>query len=218
MRILDLFSGTGSVHKVAKEMGHEIISLDISNKFSTPTIQVDLMQWDYAKYAPGHFDFIWAGVPCTAYSSLQRINKTPDQRQKGIAEANKIVLLTIEIIEYFKPTAWVIENPEGGCLKEQEFMQSLPYYVVSYCKYSFPYRKNTRLWTNIKNFNAKRCRFDCDALTQDGRHQNAIGNSKRNLGANQRRTYNLWEKFAYPPELVRELLLQSQHDTADNLI
>ena len=31
MNILELFSGTGSVGKVASEMGHSVVSLDLKN-------------------------------------------------------------------------------------------------------------------------------------------------------------------------------------------
>ena len=46
MRILELFSGTGSVGKVAREMGHQVVSLDISNKYK-PDICADIMDIDY---------------------------------------------------------------------------------------------------------------------------------------------------------------------------
>jgi len=207
MKILDLFSGTGSVEKVAWELGHDVVSLDISSKFSKPTIQADIMEWDYTVYEPNHFDLIFAGVPCNAYSSLQRINKTPQVREQDILESNKVVLKTLEIIEYLQPKVWMVENPEGGSLKDQDFMKTLPHYVVSYCKYGFPYRKNTRIWTNLKNFEAKRCRNDCDQRGDDGRHFNSIGNSKKNLGVSQNRTYNMVEKYAYPPALIQSVIL-----------
>ena len=207
MKILDLFSGTGSVEKVCAELGYEVVSLDICSKFNKPTIQADIMEWDYRQFQPGHFDVIFAGVPCNAYSSLQRINKTPQKRHEDILESNKIVLKTLLIIKYLNPRVWFIENPDGGALKGQDFMKELPFYVVSYCRYGFPYRKNTRIWTNLKNFEAKRCRNDCDQRGDDGRHFNSIGNSKKNLGANQSRTFNLVEKYAYPPTLIKDLLL-----------
>ena len=45
------------------------------------------------------------------------------------------MLRTLEIIDYFKPKFWFIENPDGGKLKEQPFMRDLPYHRVSYCMY-----------------------------------------------------------------------------------
>ena len=43
MRLLELFSGTGSVGNVAKNIGFEIISLDMDME---ATIKTDIMKWD----------------------------------------------------------------------------------------------------------------------------------------------------------------------------
>ena len=43
MRLLELFSGTGSVGKVFKQHGYEVISLDIDNR---ATINTDILNWD----------------------------------------------------------------------------------------------------------------------------------------------------------------------------
>ena len=56
MRILDLFSGTHSVGKVARALGHEVLSLDLSGA----DINMDVLDWDYTTYPIGRFDFIWA--------------------------------------------------------------------------------------------------------------------------------------------------------------
>ena len=45
---------------------------------------------------------------------------------------------------------WVIENPATGLLKTRPFMERLPWVDVTYCKYGTPYRKQTRLWTNMR--------------------------------------------------------------------
>ena len=195
MRILDLFSGTGSVPKQIYT-DDECVSVDISSEFHTPDILVDIMEWDYKSAFPiNHFDVIFAGVPCTEYSRLRdccKKTKPPD-----IEKANKVVLRTLEIIDYFKPKFWFIENPDGGKLKEQEFMKDLPYHRVSYCMYGFDYRKTTRIWTNNTVFEPKRCvRGSCGKVI-DGRHRANIG---------QKKFMRLHEKFAYPPALVEALL------------
>jgi site-specific DNA-cytosine methylase len=108
MKFLELFSGTGSVGTVAKRLHWHVVSLDLKNA----DINCDILEWDYRQYPSGYFDFIWSSPPCIEYS----IAKTTGIRK--IDEANKIVLKILEIIEYFKPTVWFIENPQTGLLKK----------------------------------------------------------------------------------------------------
>ena len=88
MKLLELFSGTGSVGKVAKDFGFEVVSLDLKNA----NINTDILQWNCKQFNRNDFDIIWASPPCTEYS----IAKTTGVRK--IDEANRIVLKTIEII------------------------------------------------------------------------------------------------------------------------
>ena len=62
---MELFAGTGSVGKVAKELGFEVISLD---RDMPADINKDIMDWNYQVYEPKQFDVIWASPPCTEYS------------------------------------------------------------------------------------------------------------------------------------------------------
>ena len=49
MRFLDLFSGTGSVSRVAESLDYTVISLDIVPSHSVDICQ-DIMTWDYSLY------------------------------------------------------------------------------------------------------------------------------------------------------------------------
>ena len=102
-----------------------MVSLDLKNA----DINCNISEWDYRQYPSGYFNFIWASPPCTEYSRA----KTTGVRK--IEEANKIVKKTIEIVEYFNPRWHVIENPQTGLLKNQDFMKDFEYKDVDCCKY-----------------------------------------------------------------------------------
>ena len=88
-----------------------------------------------------------------------------------------------EIIEYLQPTHWWIENPSTGKMKE--YITDQPFYDVDYCMYSdYGYKKPTRFWTNIKGFNPKKCKMNCDnliAVEKGGKvqhlHKECLGSS-----------------------------------------
>ena len=87
MRLLELFSGTRSVGKVAETLGFDIVSLDLKNA----DIECDITDWDCTIYEPKHFDVIWASPPCTEYS------RALTTRTRNIDTANKVYLLLVHI-------------------------------------------------------------------------------------------------------------------------
>ena len=92
MKLLELFSGTGSVGKVAKEFGFDVVSLDLKNA----DINCNILEWDYKQYPVGYFGFIHASPPCTEYSRAKTVGI------RKIDEANAIVQKTLEIIDYLQ--------------------------------------------------------------------------------------------------------------------
>ena len=152
MRILELFSGTGSVGKVFGSDGWEVVSLDINNK-TNASICADIRTWDYTIFDVGHFDVVWASPVCTHYSRARTNAKTP----RDLEWADSLVLRALEIIEYLKPKYWYIENPQTGLLKTRPFMLNLPYTDVDYCRYcDWGYKKRTIIWTN-SGYQGRRC-------------------------------------------------------------
>ena len=70
MNVLELFSGTGSVGKCCKELGWDVVSVDIEKKFN-PTHLCNIMDFDYKQYPKNHFSIVWGSPPCTNYSQLK---------------------------------------------------------------------------------------------------------------------------------------------------
>ena len=181
-KLLELFSGTGSVGNIARELGFEVISLD---RDMPAVFNVDIMDWEPEIYPSGYFDVIWASPPCTEYSRA----KTTGIRD--IAGANEIVKKTLDIMEYFEPKYWIIENPETGLLKRQYFMVGIPFDNIDCCKYGMPYRKRTTLWNNVDNWVPKPlCVKDCGQM---------IGNRHKQD-----------ELYKVPAELINEIFLSME--------
>ena len=162
MRVLELFAGTGSVGEVFREFGHSVYSLDIDPK-SPCTVHADILQWDYS--ALGSFDLVWASPPCTEYSCARTTAKTP----RDLLGADALVRRAFQIIAHFRPRWWFVENPLTGLLKSRAIVRGFPFVDLAYCSYGAPYRKLTRIWTNLE-WQPRGCAGNaCPAVT-DGRH------------------------------------------------
>lgn len=207
MNILELFSGTGSFSKVALSRGYKVTTLDWERKFN-PDILIDILDInlnDIDVLMGEKFDVIWASPPCTEYS------KAKSQGIRDIEYANKVVKKTLEIIKKLNPKIWIIENPQTGLLKQQEFMKDLHYIDVSYCKYGMPYRKQTRIWTNL-NFKGKLCNNDCNFLVEGlkrKRHIGSAGCGGKGQGHKieySNKSYSKLDKYGVPKELCLEII------------
>jgi site-specific DNA-cytosine methylase len=212
MRLLEVFCGTKSVGKVANSLNWTVVSVDILAKFQ-PTHISDIMKFNYKIYPPGYFDFIWASPPCTEFSLAKTVG------ERDIKGATKIVNRAIQIIKYFKPHRWLIENPVG-LLRHQPIMNNLIKYrnTVSYCKYGFNYRKNTDLWTNIQ-FNPQICQKGsyCKAKLKKGKHRQTVQGSHYVNGVKtDSGTFKLNERYSIPTTLIYDILTSKKLKAIDN--
>lgn len=167
---LELFSGTQSWTKVAREMLRDThqsfltLDNDLSFKDSTTFCQ-DILAFSYKDMiTPSNFHVthIWASIPCTEYSMAKR-NGPP----RKLDYADSLCQKALEIIQYYQlhnpKLIWYIENPSHSLLKSRPCMQHLQdtYFDVTYCQYepAWQIRKATRIWSNISpaKFHPKTC-------------------------------------------------------------
>ena len=142
MRLLNLCSGTCSVSEAFS--GWDVVNVDWDPRFG-PTHCVDIMTWQ-CPYLPCFFDVIWASPDCTMYSRARTTAKTP----RDLDRADALVRRCLELIRFLAPKVWFLENPDSGMLKSRAVVAGLPYVRVDYCMYGAPYRKRTRIWTNVE--------------------------------------------------------------------
>ena len=199
MRILELFSGTGSLAKVARARGHEVVTLDICPRHN-PTICTDLLEWDPSVYPADYFDYIHASCPCEAYS---RARTTGGPRPLDLADA--LVRKTLEILDYFSSALWTVENPAGSLLWQRPIAQALEHVAkTSYCRYGYPHRKHTWFANNFELELRPQCDGSCGQMVGKKHKEHA----QKGGGGCMPKFHTLDELHSIPPELCRSIIFQ----------
>jgi site-specific DNA-cytosine methylase len=224
MKVLELFSGTGSVSKICEELGWEKVSVDLQNA----DINIDILEWDFkSQFKEGDFDLIWASPPCCSFSNMlscwigRKLNGEIVTKESIEENEKKIGLpllyKTIYIINYLKPKYWFIENPASSRMKKYlEFNN----YVVDYCRYSnWGYKKPTRIWVSDdyyenSGFIPLTCQNKCkNRINDTSQHLRNLGNGDsikrcREFAKEKNVKYihpSVNDKYRIPPDLIKDL-------------
>ena len=168
MKVLDLFSGTGSATQAFVDKGHEVVRVEwnkgLTSSYSdercrTITADVRDLDLDIRDYLRDwRPDLIWASPPCEGFS-IAAIGKhwekdgggpgihTPkhETAEKGL----ELLVATYSIVQKIGPRWFFIENPRGMMRKVIErrwpgLHESRV--TVSYCQYGDFRMKPTDLW------------------------------------------------------------------------
>ena len=204
MKVLELFAGSRSFSKVAEEMGMETFTTDIKD-FDNIDYVVDILDFVPMK-VPFEPDIIWASPPCT-YFSVASIGKhwykdhTPKTEQAKLGV--KIIKCTLDIIKYFKPKYFFIENPRGK-LRKLDVIKGYGRTTVTYCQYGDKRMKPTDIWGNhIADW------FDTDAWKPRPMCKNGMPCHEAAPRGSQTGTQGLkgnYERSIVPYELCKEIL------------
>jgi hypothetical protein len=211
-RLLELFSGTKSVSRVARRQGWETVSLDI-DPANSPDLCMSILEFDETLWPRDSFTFVWASPPCESYSSANnRFGRDPDH-ETAMAAADELIRKTARILQHFSTAAFVIENPLGSRLWRRDVAQELGGRAVkvAYCQFGFRYRKLTAL----------RASFDLHLPTCPGpgkcammRGTSHLEWSQKGGGGAESRYHTTDELHRIPEPLVEEILRQLQNAQA----
>ena len=213
MRLLELFSGTQSVSRVARRQGWECVCLDIDPTYS-PDLCMSVLDFDEQAYPRDSFDFVWGSPPCESYSNANIRYSTDPGHEATMAKADELVRKTKRIMDHFSSAAWVIENPLGSRLWRREVAQELGgrAHKVAYCQFGFKYRKLTRLQAS----------FDLHLPTCPGPGKCAMMRGTKHLeyaqkgcGGAEPRYKKTADLHRIPEPLVKEILRQWQNAFAN---
>ncbi|KAK3280118.1 hypothetical protein CYMTET_12028 [Cymbomonas tetramitiformis] len=208
VRILVRFCGTGSVEQQFQRQFRdcEVVTVDILPKWQA-TCTEDILHWNYKLYPRHHFDVIWASPPCKEYSKAKTLG-APDLKL-----ADRRVRRTREIIEFYDPAYFFIENPAGDALRglhTRVVMKGLPEpLLTTYCKYGTPYMKPTHIWTNAApSVPLLLCTHTtpCPARAMLGRHENTAQGGISS--ANTRGMGSAQAVYAIPRALLHHLFCE----------
>jgi hypothetical protein len=208
LRVLDLFSGTGSVSRAFRNAGHEVISLDLDPR-NSPDLCMNILDWSFKTLPRGFFTCVWASCPCEQYSIARSNASTP----RDLLNADTLVLRTQEIIDWFRPAQWYVENPSGSQLW---LRFKWPRVVeTSYCSYGYPYRKKTKIATNT----AICLRPPCAGagVCEQMRGTRHLEHAQKGGGGCQN-TYHTWDELHRIPEgLCMEIVAFAAGGSAEEM-
>lgn len=193
-KLLELFKGTGSVGKIAKKLGFQVVSLDLDPIY-TPDIETDILKWNYKKFyqetkwVP---DIIWASPPCNTFSSIvyplkERNAKTAEPLSERAKLGTKILYRTLAIIDFYKKLNpnlnFVIENPRG-MMRNDPKIKKLIRNTTYYCLYGDRRTKPTDFFSNL------------DLNLDQGFCRGTVGVQTLN---------NIKERYKIPPRLIKKI-------------
>ena len=137
MRLLELFSGTGSIGRAFEALGWEVTSLDLEGE---PTIKCDILDWDHTAFPPGHFRA--SPVCCEFSKALTRRPRRLEEGDRLVLRAGAHRLLQAPVLGPREPAERAAQD---AALHGRPPLPGRDLLLL----YGSPYRKRTRIWGTL---------------------------------------------------------------------
>lgn len=143
MKILELFSGTGNLSRVGRELGHECITVDINGKSD-----IDTNVLNVTKKMVECFDMVWMSPPCTTYS-LASISHHRGSIMSQTAKDHDVLTQHVFNTLCKADVYWFVENPRAT-LRKMPWVEPYNHLrtTISFCQYGDVAMKPTDIWNN----------------------------------------------------------------------
>lgn len=135
--IISLFDYSLSWAGPYRKAGYPVVQVDLKHG-------IDILTWNYKRIPQDSVLGILAAPPCTDFA-VSGAQYWPIKDADGRTAASvALVLKTLEIIDWFKPKFWSLENPVGR-LSDLIPQLGIPWYWQPYA-FGDPWTKKTGLW------------------------------------------------------------------------
>lgn len=150
--ILSLFDYSGNWCKPYKDAGYQTYQVDIK-------LDIDILQLEKSCFPFEKCHGILAAPPCTDFASSGAQYWAQKDLDGRTEQSLKLVDKTLEIVSWFNPSWWALENPVGRLSKLRPHLGN-PWYFQPHW-YGDAWTKKTGLWGKF-NKDLPKCEVDPD--------------------------------------------------------
>ena len=163
MKVLELFAGERCISKAFEAKGHETFTVEWDKSHEGISLYADVSKLTAQEILDkfGRPDVVWLSPDCTTYSVAGISHHRKKNPVTGVPEpisdyakfCDECDQHALELIKELNPKFYFIEHPRGA-MRKMPWMQDLPRYTITYCKYTedLPLEqrrmKPTDIWTN----------------------------------------------------------------------